>query len=160
MMERHFAKNPTSTHACEKKIGYKFKDPLLLFEALQSQGSWTAVTSGPRLAEGNKRLAVLGDKVLDLLLAMKWYPTWEKRGIFDRLRNEVTSNENFLAVCVNADLQQFISLPNGGVSIQPKAMATSVEAIIGAVYLDGGLESVKKVAQELGIDVCEKVASA
>lgn len=73
----------TKTHACEETINYTFNDPLLLWEALQADGAIrSAVLLGelgatPRYSHsGNKRLAIVGDGVLDLLLALKWYPTW------------------------------------------------------------------------------------
>lgn len=69
--------NLIKTHACEQAIGYQFREPLLLWEALQVPG---ALVHMPRYVEGNKRLAILGDMILDLLLALKWYPTWTTRG--------------------------------------------------------------------------------
>lgn len=67
------------THACELLIGYQFREPLLLWEALQAIGSASGLPQMPRYEEGNMRLAIVGDRVLDLLLALKWYPTWDRR---------------------------------------------------------------------------------
>lgn len=64
------------THSCERAIGYQFREPLLLWEALLA---YEASPHLPRYSEGNKRLAILGDRILDLLLALKWYPTWTPR---------------------------------------------------------------------------------
>lgn len=68
------------THACELLIGYQFKEPLLLWEALQALGTAYDMPQMPRYDDGNTRLAIVGDRVLDLLLALKWYPTWQPRG--------------------------------------------------------------------------------
>lgn len=68
------------THACERLIGYQFKEPLLLWEALQVMGTAYDMPQMPRYDDGNMRLAIVGDRVLDLLLALKWYPTWQARG--------------------------------------------------------------------------------
>lgn len=68
------------THACELLIGYQFKEPLLLWEALQAMGNASTLPQMPRYDDGNMRLAIVGDRVLHLLWALKWYPTWQSRG--------------------------------------------------------------------------------
>lgn len=70
-----------NTHACETAIGYKFSDPWLLWEALQAPRSWPCLQLIPRYEKGNMRLAIVGDRILDFLLALKWYPTYQKRGM-------------------------------------------------------------------------------
>ncbi len=70
----------TELFACEAIIGYGFQDQLLLWEALQADGSPICSTDAPRYQEGNKRLAVLGEAALNLLLASKWYPTMRDTG--------------------------------------------------------------------------------
>lgn len=61
-------------------IDYKFSNPLILWEALQAAGSPVFSIGDRRLFDGNKRLAVLGDIVLDLALAEPWYQGTEPRG--------------------------------------------------------------------------------
>lgn len=61
-------------------IDYTFGNPLLLWEALQAAGSPVYSIGQRRLFDGNKRLAVLGDIVLDLALAEPWYQGTEPRG--------------------------------------------------------------------------------
>lgn len=68
------------THACEQLLGYQFREPLLLWEALQVNPSTGYRKHMPRYLEANKRLAIVGDRVLGLLVAVKWYPTWGTRG--------------------------------------------------------------------------------
>lgn len=67
------------TRACEEVIGYTFHIPLLLWEALQADGSFPCTYLQGRYAVGNKRLTIVGDRVLDLLLARKWYYTMLER---------------------------------------------------------------------------------
>ena len=60
-------------------IGYTFADPYLVREAVSAAGS--IVAAGPRrFPNGNKRLALLGDTVLQLALAEDWYDGTEPRG--------------------------------------------------------------------------------
>lgn len=61
-------------------IGYTFKKPFLLWEALQAAGSPVLRIGNRNLLDGNKRLAILGDRVLELALADDWYEGIEARG--------------------------------------------------------------------------------
>ena len=71
----------SQAHACEAKIGYVFKEPWLLWEALLADGAPAVLLSLGALRGGHKRLAIIGDKVLDLLLPVKWYPTLKDTGM-------------------------------------------------------------------------------
>ncbi len=63
------------THECEKTIGYTFQQPMLLWQALSAAGSYNMEANSANYGGGNKRLAIVGDRILDLLLALEWYPT-------------------------------------------------------------------------------------
>lgn len=70
------------TGAVENIIGYSFSDPLILWEALQAAGG--ARDAGTRrFPDGNKRLAVLGDTILKLVLVSEWYDSADARGMID-----------------------------------------------------------------------------
>lgn len=59
-------------HGVEQIIGYQFTDRSTIWEALQAAGSPVLVIGNRILVGGNKRLAVVGDSVLDLALAEIW----------------------------------------------------------------------------------------
>jgi hypothetical protein len=71
----------TYVKKCEDIIGYEFNDPHVLWEALQLAGSGVSITGMRIVQNGNKRLAVLGDLALDIVLCKKWYDGGESRGI-------------------------------------------------------------------------------
>ncbi len=82
-MTQPFNFDLTVTRQCEAFLNYTFRDPKLLWEALLANGalsntvllgSWVGET--PRYQNGNKRLAIIGDGILDMFLRLKWYPTW------------------------------------------------------------------------------------
>lgn len=73
----------TKVEAVEAIIGYHFEDPPILWEALQAAGSGVQSAGTRRFAEGNKRLAVLGDAILGVALMDDWYATNESRGSLD-----------------------------------------------------------------------------
>ena len=64
----------------EAIIQYKFTNSTLLWEALQCSGNRELLIAGRQLIEGNKRLAILGDAVLELILAERWYHTNKPAG--------------------------------------------------------------------------------
>lgn len=65
---------------CQTAIKYRFNDPELLWEALQAAGSPVFAIRGRRLLDGNKRLALLGDTVLKLVLVRDCYVDDQSRG--------------------------------------------------------------------------------
>ena len=69
------------TRGVESIIGYSFTDPLILWEALQAAGSGVRSAGTRRFADGNKRLAVLGDTILKLVLVEEWYDSLDVRGM-------------------------------------------------------------------------------
>ncbi|KAI4237253.1 MAG: hypothetical protein LQ349_002008 [Xanthoria aureola] len=142
------------THACEAAIGYKFQDPWLLWEALQAAGPPVSHLGIPRYEAGNLRLAIVGDRILDLLLALHWYPTGQKRVAFDTLRHQTTTNVSFTAVGNRMGLSRYITKAMGAERtglVSPRTMSATVEAVIGAVYLDGGVDAARLVVGNLGI---------
>lgn len=149
-------------------IGYTFADPYLVREAISAAGS--IVSAGTRrFPNGNKRLAILGDTVLQLALAEDWYAGTEPRGkmnhfsiilgydskfsaTYDRIRQRIASNNNLYSVGLANNLDAFVNLAGGGHTVSPVTMAATVEAIIGAVYLDSNnMDSVKAVMHTLDL---------
>ncbi|KAL8932492.1 MAG: hypothetical protein Q9216_006814 [Gyalolechia sp. 2 TL-2023] len=109
----------------------------------------------PRYVEGNRRLAIVGDMILDLLLALKWYPTWSNRGVFSTLRFDVTSNDSLERMGKINQLERYMTCVGGNEPPTQKVMTATVEAIVGAAYLDGGMNAAEIVVQNLGINALE-----
>ncbi|KAL8921519.1 MAG: hypothetical protein Q9208_005673 [Pyrenodesmia sp. 3 TL-2023] len=151
----------TKTYRCEETINYTFNDPLLLWEALQADGAISAALllgglgATPRYSQsGNRRLAIIGDSVLDLLLELKWYPTWTSLRAYNTIRISTLSNAALQAVGNRNRLERYIGRPAGpdGLGrVDQKTMSTTVEAIVGAAYLEGGMDAAKTVVEALGI---------
>ena len=68
------------TRGVERVIGHSFNDPLILWEALQAAGSSVRSAGSRRFPDGNKRLAILGDTILKLVLVSRWYDSADIRG--------------------------------------------------------------------------------
>ena len=154
----------------EANIGYTFNDPLKLWEALQAAGSGNCLAGDRRFADGNKRLAMLGDAILKLVLVEDWYNSLFVRGIWPFLTTTVApasdtglerASDIVARVGSNANLDRVGRLrwlgdficgnPAQAGYISPKTMSDTVEAILGAVYLDGGIHKVSQVMQNLGL---------
>ena len=71
--------------------------------------------------------------------------------VFDRDRQRVGSNNNLNTLGIQAGLDSFVNLAGGTTVVSPVTMSATVEAILGAVYLDGGLQAVTPVMQALGL---------
>jgi hypothetical protein len=64
---------PGKVKDCQEILGYQFNDHHLCCEALQTAGNGITVSGTRRIPNGSKRLAILGDFVLGLLLSQEWY---------------------------------------------------------------------------------------
>ena len=79
----------TILQAVQNIIEYRFKEQLILWEAMQAAGSNVRSAGDRKFLDGNKRLAVIGDTVLQLVLAEKWYSGGTVRGILDGMCTKV-----------------------------------------------------------------------
>jgi len=132
--------------ACEEQIGYRFADPKLLDRAMTHRSA-----SNGRTAElSNERLEFLGDRVLGLVVAealMVRFPMAREGELAPRL-NAVVSREACAGVGVALGLDQQLivdkSESTNGVAARRTLLANAAEAVLGAVYLDGGLRQAEK----------------
>ncbi|KAL9631490.1 MAG: hypothetical protein Q9164_005861 [Protoblastenia rupestris] len=140
----------TKIRGLERVICYQFTDEYSAWEALQAPGSTSFLTNGEGLHDGNKRLAVLGDTILQLALCDDWLKTGKTR--FTSISQEVASNDNLDRIGRKHGIEQFVNKnPSQGDHVSFKVMTATVEAILGAVWLDSGLDAVKRVMRVLGL---------
>lgn len=128
----------------ENRIGYGFSDPSLLRLALTHPGAG----KGRRDREGdNQRLEFLGDSVLQLVLT-DWLFHEESRmteGRMTALRASLAAKPSLVRVASALGLREHLvadkPLLDGPAAGLESALADAFEAVLGAIYLDGGLES-------------------
>lgn len=126
----------------ETILHYSFADQALLTRALTHT---SAISPGKRVAQSYQRLEFLGDRVLGLVVAdliFKRFPG-AKEGELARALNSVVRKEACATVAQDLGLGVFVfmdksELRNGGRE-KSSVLADVCEAIIGAIYLDGGL---------------------
>lgn len=135
-----------SIESLQATLQYTFDDIALLDEAL---------THRSFAAKNNERLEFLGDGILNFVIAdelFKRYPDVQE-GDLSRLRANLVNKESLAEIANQLDLGDFIKLGSGelksGGFRRPSILADSVEAILGAVYRDGGFESCRELINRL-----------
>ena len=130
--------------AIEEKISYSFADKALLENAL-THSSYANENRG-RSCESNERLEFLGDSVLGLVVADALYRRFPglPEGHMTRLRAQLVCEESLHHVAAQLGLGEYIRLGRGeehtGGRNRTSILADAVEALIAAMYLDGGME--------------------
>src|SRR3989338_10244518 len=128
-------------------IGYDFKNEDLLIEALTHR-SYLNENPSWRLPH-NERLEYLGDAVLELVVSEALFKKFPKapEGKMTVLRAALVNYQMLGNVAANLRLDDFIFMSRGERADTSKAreviLANAIESLIGAVYLDAGLEAVE-----------------
>ena len=143
------------------RLGFEFLDPSLLVQAL-SHRSWCAEAGG---LPSNERLEFLGDAVLGLVVAEHCYRTYPDlpEGSLAKVRAAVVNTNVLAEVADELQLGRTVLLGRGenasGGRHKASILANSMEAVIGAVYLDQGWETASAmVLRLLGTRITEAAA--
>ncbi len=141
----------------EQRISYKFRNSLLLAEALThpSLGYETQ-----RHHFDNQRLEFLGDAVLQLIFTEHLFNLFPNlsEGQLTKMRSRLVSREGLKVHAISIGLGQFLMMGKGeessGGRVRASALADGFEALVGAMYLDGGYDAVRRfVLQEAQPDI-------
>ena len=125
----------------QQKINIKFKDPKLLAKSL--------IHKSHNNIENNEKLEFLGDRVLGLVFAkklLKIYPK-DKEGTIDKKFANLVNKKTCLLVAKKLELQKFITTGGSykGMSrSEDKIISDGLEALLGAIFLDQGINVVEK----------------
>ncbi|MBR6531987.1 MAG: ribonuclease III [Clostridia bacterium] len=130
----------------QEKLGYTFNDDKLLIRAL-SHSSY--VNENHSAGESNERLEFLGDSVLGFITAENFYTNYTKlpEGELTKLRAATVCEKSLAGFAKQLDLGRYLLLGKGenltGGRNRPSIQADAFEAIIAAIYLDGGMENAR-----------------
>lgn len=128
------------------RIAYTFRDTQLLVCAL-THPSYAA--EHHKAYPDNQRLEFLGDAVLEIVIADYLYHTYPSlaEGELSRLRSRLVCEEALCNLAKRLELGKLIRLSHGEAMLhgeeRPGTLADAYEAIIGAIYLDGGIDMAK-----------------
>ncbi len=124
----------------QQRMGYSFRQPARLKRALTHRSAG---------ADNNERLEFLGDSALNFIIA-RWlfqqFPR-EQEGVLSRLRAHLVCTETLAALATELELDQLIYLGLGerkaGGHQRESILADTMEALVGAILLDGGVEEME-----------------
>ncbi|TDI37749.1 MAG: ribonuclease III [Acidobacteria bacterium] len=138
----------------EDKLGYTFENPGLLRLALTHR----SVSSDDPSRNDNERLEFLGDAVLQLVITDLLYESYPHlaEGQMAKVRAAVVSGPALAEIARSIDLGAHIELAQGeertGGREKDSILADAVEAILGSVYLDSGIDSAGEIILSLWAD--------
>lgn len=140
---------PNSFDTLQQVLNYRFADPELIRLALTHRSA---------NSQHNERLEFLGDSLLGFIVAEHLYsahPT-ASEGELSRMRSSLVKKESLVQVARELHLGDYINLGSGelksGGKQRDSILADAVEALIAALYLDGGMAACKPIVQRWCID--------
>ncbi|MDQ3756665.1 MAG: ribonuclease III [Actinomycetota bacterium] len=145
--------------ALGERLGYAFDDPTLLARAMAHR-SWCAETAGE---DPNERLEFLGDAVLGLVVTDHIYRSYPDlpEGELAKVRASVVNSASLAELALELGLGEALLLGKGedqsGGREKPSILADAMEAVIGAVYIDGGWDPAAEFVMRL---LGERIAEA
>jgi len=146
-------KNVSNINYIENKIGYSFTDKNLLFTALTH--STYSYESREKFCANNERLEFLGDSVLDLIVGDILFKDSDimPEGIMSKVRALIVCETTLSEVAKFIDLGDCLFLGKGEELTDGRNkisnLSNAMEAIIAAIYLDGGYENAYKTVEKL-----------
>ncbi len=136
---------------CMDRLGYRFRDESLLCRALTHS---SLAVEQHRMGEDNERLEYLGDAVLEHLVSRYLFDTHPemREGALTRLRSSLVCESALSAAARRLGLGEYLLLSRGeeqcGGREKDSILSDAFEAVLAAVYLDGGLEEVQRLVNE------------
>ena len=147
----------------ESRIEYKFRNSLLLAEAL-THPSLAYETQKPHF--DNQRVEFLGDAVLQLVLTSELYNRFAgfSEGTMTKLRSRLVSRTALCEYARAIRLGEYLLIGKGeessGGRDRPSTLADAFEALIGAVYLDGGIDAARFFVLQCCAEKMERIAAS
>src|SRR3954469_24534575 len=138
----------------QNRLGYTFQDAGLLQQAL---------THRSHSSLHNERLEFLGDSVLNCVVASILYERYITidEGDLSRLRANLVKQQSLYEIAQKLELSQFLRLGEGelksGGFRRPSILADTLEALLGAIFLDTGFEAARAVIRAFYIPILDSV---
>ena len=146
----------------EDKIEYRFRNPLLLVEALTHASRRHEVGAS---APDNQRLEFLGDAVIQLIFTQELFNRFTdfREGLLTKLRIRLVSRKALASFADKLGLGVHLEMGKGEVASGGQArisnLADGFEALIGAIYIDAGIEEASRVVLQLTQDEINSIGN-
>lgn len=137
-----------------RQLAYEFQDKSLLTQAL---------THRSHSGNNNERLEFLGDGVLNFLVAHQLFQRFPKlpEGDLSRLRAQLVKEQTLSEIAISLNVGESLRLGEGELKSggwrRPSVLADAMEAIIGAVFLDGGYPAAETLVERLFLPRLENI---
>ena len=158
---RQYTHAPDNISRLEKKLGYAFQNRSILSEAIR-HSSFVNEQAIPDMRD-NERFEFLGDAVLSLAVGhilMERYPDL-KEGDLTRIRSNMVNETQLASLAHSLNIGSHILFGKGefltGGHRKASILADAMEAIIAAIYLDGGYDAAQAMIEQLFSDLFEGV---
>jgi ribonuclease-3 len=141
-----------SSEAFAKRLGLSFQNLALLRRALTHR---SYLNEHPEAVEDNERLEFLGDAVLDFLVGAWLYNHFPEmaEGELTRMRSALVRTEQLAEFAAQIRLDEAMCLGHGEVEAggrkRPALLCATFEALVGALYLSGGIPAVREFVEPL-----------
>ena len=138
----------------QTRLGYTFRDAALLQQAL---------THRSHSSLHNERLEFLGDSILNCVVASILYERFSHldEGDLSRLRANLVKQQSLYEIATRLELSQFLRLGEGelksGGFRRPSILADTLEALLGAIFLDAGFEAARQAIRAFYIPLLDTV---
>ena len=146
----------------QQDLGYSFSNDLILKEAL----THSSYASEKDLSYDNQRLEFLGDAVIELAVTDYLFNKFKEKseGEFTAIRSSIVQRATLANAARSINLQNYIFLGKGEKesdgSNRDSTLCDAFEAVMGAIYIDGGLEEVKRVFLQITGRIIEELSTA
>lgn len=151
-------KNNERLNKLQEDLGYYFNDLSLLERAL----THSSFAKEQKLSSYNERLEFLGDAYLDAIIGRCLYDHENEfdEGSLSKIRSRIVCEDSLLIIADKLLLSNYLYLSKGekvsGGSKKKSILADAMEAIIGAVFLDGGYDATEKLVMNHFSEIIDK----
>jgi ribonuclease III len=159
---------PSNLDELEQALGYRFKDrPLLARAVTHSSSANESLPPGTQITEAqadNERLEFLGDAILGWLVSERLFARFRNftEGQLSMVKNHLVSANHLLATAHRLDLGRYLQLGRGEESAggrgKQRLLVNAFEAILAAIYLDGGPDPVRDLLDRYVLPGDEELA--
>ena len=149
-------------HELEKKIGYTFKNRGLLMHAMTHSSYSNEEKAKGHSISSNERMEFLGDAVLSIIVSKYLFDnlTGAQEGELSKIRSSVVCEKALASYAEEIDLGKYLLLGHGeeinNGRERPSILSDAYEALLAAMYIDAGIEEVRRFLLSYAVPLIEK----
>jgi ribonuclease-3 len=149
-------------HELEKKIGYTFQKRELIINAMTHSSFSNEEKAKGRHADSNERMEFLGDAILSIIVSTYLFDNFAlaQEGELSKIRSAVVCEKALASYAEEIELGKYLLLGHGeeinNGRERPSILSDAYEALLAAIYLDAGIEEVRRFLLPYAVPLIEK----